>query len=70
MYGYSDHAALAHGRLRAGGTFIQKPFTPGALALAVRRVLDSGERYGGASGDAGPAAGRKGLDEVRAQGSA
>lgn len=64
MSGYSDHAALAHGLLRAGATFIQKPLTPDALALAVRRVLDADERPGERVG------GREIQEDVRAQGSA
>jgi len=40
MSGYTDHAALRHGRLQPGGSFIQKPFTVRDLALRVRDELD------------------------------
>jgi PAS domain S-box-containing protein len=40
MSGYSNHAALASGVLDRHEFFIQKPFTPGALAEKIRRVLD------------------------------
>jgi signal transduction histidine kinase/ActR/RegA family two-component response regulator len=41
MSGYTDDAIVRHGVLEAGLNFIQKPFTPNALALKVREVLDS-----------------------------
>jgi CheY-like chemotaxis protein len=41
MSGYSDHAVLRHGVLRAGMNFIQKPFAPEALGRKVREVLDA-----------------------------
>jgi signal transduction histidine kinase/ActR/RegA family two-component response regulator len=41
MSGYTDDAIVQHGVLEAGINFIQKPFTPGALALKVREVLDA-----------------------------
>ena len=41
MSGYTDEAIVQHGVLEAGINFIQKPFTPDALALKVREVLDA-----------------------------
>ena len=41
MSGYTDDAIVHHGTLDAGTAFIEKPFTPDALAAGVRRVLDA-----------------------------
>jgi len=41
MSGYTDHAVVSHGRLDRGTPYIQKPFTPDALARKVRAVLDA-----------------------------
>jgi CheY-like chemotaxis protein len=41
MSGYTDHAILRNGVLEAGMNFIQKPFSPHALAMKVREVLDA-----------------------------
>jgi CheY-like chemotaxis protein len=40
MSGYTDDAIVRHGVLRQGIAYIQKPFTPEALARKVRAVLD------------------------------
>ncbi|MBM4396749.1 MAG: response regulator [Deltaproteobacteria bacterium] len=40
--GYNDSTAAIEGVLQAGAAFLQKPFTPGRLARAVRSVLDDG----------------------------
>lgn len=41
MSGYTDDAIVQHGMLEAGINFLQKPFTPVALAMKVREVLDA-----------------------------
>jgi FixJ family two-component response regulator len=41
MSGYTDEAIVQHGVLEPGLNFLQKPFSPGALALKVREVLDA-----------------------------
>jgi CheY-like chemotaxis protein len=41
MTGYTDEAVGRHGVRETGVTLLQKPFTPAALARAVREVLDA-----------------------------
>jgi two-component system, cell cycle sensor histidine kinase and response regulator CckA len=41
MSGYTDGSIINHGALDPGTAFIQKPFTPEALAQKLREVLDS-----------------------------
>jgi hypothetical protein len=40
MSGYTDNAVIQNGLLDSKITFIQKPFTPSALARIVRAALD------------------------------
>jgi CheY-like chemotaxis protein len=40
MSGYTDSAIVHHGILDQGKAYIQKPFTPNALAEKVRDILD------------------------------
>jgi two-component system cell cycle sensor histidine kinase/response regulator CckA len=39
--GYTDDSIVRHGMVDAKINFLQKPFTPTALALKVRRILDT-----------------------------
>ena len=41
MSGYTDDAVLRHGVFREEMNFLQKPFSPAALAFKVREVLDT-----------------------------
>ena len=59
MSGYTDDAIVRHGVLGAGIAFLSKPFTPDALALKVREVLDAApQRMEPAAADA-PANGHR-----------
>lgn len=40
LSGYTDDAVVRHGVLRADVAFLQKPFSPKALANMVRQTLD------------------------------
>jgi FixJ family two-component response regulator len=39
--GYTDDAVVRHGILHGSVNFLQKPFSPAALAHKVRGILDS-----------------------------
>jgi CheY-like chemotaxis protein len=41
MSGYADDTIVQQGVLEAGAAFLQKPFTPDALASKIREVLDN-----------------------------
>jgi hypothetical protein len=41
MSGYPGDAVVQHGTLPTGSAFLQKPFSPDALARKVRDVLDA-----------------------------
>ena len=53
MSGYTDEAIVHHGVLDAKVQFIQKPFTPVALAKKVREVIDSNGSNGVATHSVG-----------------
>ncbi len=41
MSGYADNVIMHHGVLKEGVPFLQKPFSPDALVLKVREILDT-----------------------------
>jgi CheY-like chemotaxis protein len=41
MSGYTGEAIVRHGVVEPGVAFLQKPFTPGALARRIRKILES-----------------------------
>jgi CheY-like chemotaxis protein len=43
LSGYTDDPGVRHGFTESMTAFLQKPFTPDALARKVREVLDSGQ---------------------------
>ncbi len=43
LSGYADRAVIEHGILDTGAAFMQKPFTPDALARKVREILDKND---------------------------
>ncbi|HEV2903989.1 MAG TPA: PAS domain S-box protein [Pyrinomonadaceae bacterium] len=51
MSGFTDDAVLRHGVLTEDMCFIQKPFSPDALAIKVREVLNNFRGHNGSHGD-------------------
>jgi len=53
MSGHTDDAIVHYGVLEAGMAFIQKPFSPDALAIKIRELLDTPGAPAGVSHDEG-----------------
>jgi DNA-binding NtrC family response regulator len=66
MSGYTDDAIVRHGVLGAGMAFLSKPFTPDALALKIREVLETAPRNAEPSAADAPAFSRGGEPRVGA----
>lgn len=47
--GYTDDTVVRHGLVGSGHAFLQKPFSPGALARKVQEVLRRDDATGGSS---------------------
>ncbi len=54
MSGYADEAVVRHGLLRPGADYLGKPFSPTALSVRVREVLDAGARAADPGADGAP----------------
>jgi YesN/AraC family two-component response regulator len=44
LSGYTDHVVMDRGVIESGAQFLQKPFTPDALARKIRELLDDRSR--------------------------
>ncbi|HUG40684.1 MAG TPA: PAS domain S-box protein [Longimicrobiales bacterium] len=60
MSGYTDDIILRHGARDAGVAFLEKPFTPAALAEQVREALERTDARPDREGGAGPGPGPEG----------
>ena len=53
MSGFTDDAVVRHGVITEDMCFLQKPFSPEALAIKVREVLNNPPRHNGSHSDVG-----------------